>query len=513
MEREKIKSLFVLSTVVLSTVVLSTVVFFGSASLAAPLDEIRAAIKQKGGRWVASETAVSVLPDHEKRLRVGLMKHTATGTERLLSLQPPITGSPVSVDWRNGNYVTAVKDQGNCGSCWAFATTAALESYVLINDGPLPPEDLAEEILVSCSTAGSCSGGYIDRASDFIRVTGLPTETYFPYTATSSDDSCTNAHQGWQSDTYRTASWSYVTITPASVDAIKTALSIHGPLVTTMDVYYDFFSYRTGVYEYATGTYQGGHAILIVGYTDDPSIHGGGYFTAKNSWGTGWGESGYFNIAYSQIGSPVYFGEWTIAYEQPAPAPTIPAPPSNLGAAVTSSSQINLSWTDASTNETGFKIERCLGPSCTNFGQIATVGANATSYSNAGLVANTSYTYRVRAYNANGDSSNSNTASAMTPAAPSLPATPSSLTATALSKTQINLSWSDNSNNETGFKIDRCRGSACTNFAQIYAAGANVNTYNDAGLSRNTKYRYRVRAYNTAGNSGYSNILGAGTVR
>jgi C1A family cysteine protease len=97
------------------------------------------------------------------------------------------------------------------------------------------------------------------------------------------------------------------------VNAIKNALNTHGPLVTTMDVYDDFFAYDGGVYSYASGPYAGGHAILIVGY-DDP----GEYFIVKNSWGIGWGEAGFFRIAYSEIDSPVYFGEWTIAYYKPA---------------------------------------------------------------------------------------------------------------------------------------------------------------------------------------------------
>ena len=92
----------------------------------------------------------------------------------------------------------------------------------------------------------------------------------------------------------------------------------------------------------------------------------------------------------------------------------------------------------------GFKIERCTGAGCSDFAQIATVGANVTSYSNTGLTASTSYSYRVRAYNAAGDSGYSNTASAVTPAAPALPAAPTNLAATAVSRSQINLTWTDN---------------------------------------------------------------------
>ncbi len=197
----------------------------------------------------------------------------------------------------------------------------------------------------------------------------------------------------------------------------------------------------------------------------------------------------------------------------PGSGGTPPLAPTGLAATAVSSSQINLTWTDNASTETGYKIERCTGVDCTNFAQIATVGANVTSYSNTGLVASTSYTYRVRAYSAAGDSDYSNTASAVTQAAPALPAAPSNLTATAASRSQINLAWADNATNEDGFKIERCKGATCTNFSQIATVGAGVKSYASTGLSRNTTYRYRVRAYNASGNSAYSNITSATTPR
>jgi hypothetical protein len=75
------------------------------------------------------------------------------------------------------------------------------------------------------------------------------------------------------------------------------------------------------------------------------------------------------------------------------------------------------------------------------------------------------------------------------------------------------LAWTDHSNNESGFKIERCQGNSCTNFVQIAQVGPNVTTYNNTGLARNTRYRYRVRAFNTGGNSAYSNIAAARTLR
>ena len=180
-----------------------------------------------------------------------------------------------------------------------------------------------------------------------------------------------------------------------------------------------------------------------------------------------------------------------------------------LTATAASSTQINLAWTDNSNNEDGFRIERCQGAGCSNFTEIATVGANVVSYQNTGLTAATTYQYRVRAYNTAGNSGYSNTASATTTV--TLPAAPSSLTATAASSTQINLAWTDNSNNEDGFSIERCQDAGCSNFAEIATVGANVVSYQNTGLTAATTYQYRVRAYNTAGNSGYSNTASATT--
>lgn len=93
------------------------------------------------------------------------------------------------------------------------------------------------------------------------------------------------------------------------------------------------------------------------------------------------------------------------------------------------------------------------------------------------------------------------------------PSAPSNLTATAVSSSQINLNWTDNSSNENGFSIERCTGNGCSNFAEITTVGAGVTSFNNTGLTRNTRYRYRMRAFNGAGNSSYSNIAQARTTR
>ena len=109
----------------------------GSAALAGELEDVRAAIQAKGAKWKAEETSVSKLPPEQRKLRLGLYKEKAKAPEEpVLEAGPPPTGAPATFDWRsyNGlNYVTPVRDQKSCGSCWAFATTGGLESHTLIN--------------------------------------------------------------------------------------------------------------------------------------------------------------------------------------------------------------------------------------------------------------------------------------------------------------------------------------------------------------------------------------------
>jgi len=183
-----------------------------------------------------------------------------------------------------------------------------------------------------------------------------------------------------------------------------------------------------------------------------------------------------------------------------------PLAPSGLSASAASASQINLSWTDNSSNETGFKIERKTGAGGT-YSEIGTPTANTTTYNDTGLSESTTYYYRVRAYNASGNSSYSDEAGAVT-----LPAAPSGLSASAVSASQIDLSWTDNSSGEDFFSIERNIG-IVRPYSEIARRGVNTTTYSDTGLSEFTSYNYRVRAYPMSGNpSTYSNVAGATTI-
>nr|MDQ3805947.1 fibronectin type III domain-containing protein [Acidobacteriota bacterium] len=186
----------------------------------------------------------------------------------------------------------------------------------------------------------------------------------------------------------------------------------------------------------------------------------------------------------------------------------VPAAPSGLVATAVSSAQIDTTWADNSANETGFKLYRSTDG--VNFFRTATLGANVTTYSDTGRPASTTFYYRVVAYNAEGNSADSNTVAATTfPPATVKPAAPTGLVAVALSGTQIRLTWADNSTNEDSFRIDRSADGV--SFTQVFKTGANATTHTDTGLTSGRTYFYRIRASNDAGNSAYSNTASART--
>ena len=352
--------------------------FFSSSALASPeeLATVQERIQSSGAKWQAAETSISQLPAEQRRMHLGLVKGSssipagapapaATAATKAPATLPATLDYNVPAPGNTYGYVTPIRDQGNCGSCWAFGTTAALESqYLMSTNGAgwttLYPNGLATQILLSCSSAGTCNGGYHDQASQYIQSTGLPPYSCYPYTELNwnggPDTPCADAACSfWQSQTYSIKGWEYVspeTATTAAnattlASALESYLDTYGPLVTTMDVYTDFFYYSAGIYSFTgpgiknvnghqfQNVIEGGHVIEIVGYN-----HAGQYFIVKNSWGTGWGTTdpnvgtktpptvttrGFFLIAYSQLaqmteaqtgdiyGGPE-FGWYSIAY-------------------------------------------------------------------------------------------------------------------------------------------------------------------------------------------------------
>jgi len=266
-----------------------------------------------------AEKAGWKVKDYGKKFRLGLKKYGKMPKVPLPKFKA-VKAVPSSYDWRTAGMVTPVRDQGNCGSCWAFSSVGVLESVNKIKGNNTADLDLSEQIVVSCDTGNEgCNGGYMDAVSDFLKASGTGLESCYPHTAT--NGSCSKACA--DKSAYKVTSWGYVSTVSPDVESIKAALVTYGPLVTTMMVYSDFMYYRSGIYKYTSGQLEGGHAIILVGYDDATQA-----FTVKNSWGTGWGESGYFRIAYSEISTRVLFGEETIYYTVEATPPTPPTPPS-----------------------------------------------------------------------------------------------------------------------------------------------------------------------------------------
>jgi C1A family cysteine protease len=247
--------------------------------------------------WTAGETSVSGLSDEEQRALCGLPMEVLEWEDEQASQQPlKLSASytyPPALDWRNyngGNYTTPVRNQGGCASCAAFATAAAIESRMEIAQGqPGLNPNLSEAHLHYCGAGASCGSGAGPMAlMDFARDTGVVDEACFPYTG--QNQACSPC-QGWQNRVTQLFDW----IGMVGVADMKQALADDGPFEATMVVYSDFFDYSGGVYRHTSGGLQGGHGVTIVGYNDY-----GGYWIAKNSWGTGWGENGWFRIAYGE---------------------------------------------------------------------------------------------------------------------------------------------------------------------------------------------------------------------
>jgi pimeloyl-ACP methyl ester carboxylesterase len=294
----------------------------GAAPLS-ELEEIRNAIADRSARWSAADTPISDLPATDRQILLGALTD-GLGAGPSPRIEPPPglpdpSELPAAFDWRDRdgvNYVTPVRYQGLCGSCWAFASIAALESQALRADQPpMGADDLSEQILLSCGDAGSCGGGYIDAAAEFLNASGTAPETCYPYTAR--NGRCENACADWESDPVKADGWHFVSKgQTATVDRLKQELFVYGPLATILQVFPDFYYYDRGVYSHVRGGCEDGagecgHGVLIVGWDDAENA-----FIVKNSWDTTWGEDGFFRIAYSELSGDTRFGRWTIAYRK-----------------------------------------------------------------------------------------------------------------------------------------------------------------------------------------------------
>ena len=274
------------------------------------LKAIQEAIAKDDAGWEAGITPVSELTPAEKEKMLGyipgpddpsLEEMVAQGKAALQAYQSMAfaasSAAPASLDWRNnnGNFVTPVKNQGSCGSCVAFGTIASVEAQVKIQRGAGYAVDLSEAQLFYCharSEGRNCGNGWWpDKAMKAFQDKGVTREQSYPYTA--GDQNCSGLASDYANYLTKIAGYSKI----SGIQAIKEYIATKGPVEACFTVYQDFYNYQSGIYKHTTGSVVGGHCVCIVGYNSAQS-----YWICKNSWGTGFGESGYFRIKFGDCG-------------------------------------------------------------------------------------------------------------------------------------------------------------------------------------------------------------------
>ena len=217
---------------------------------------------------------------------------------------------PPSFDWRDQDALTPVRNQGGCGSCWAFGAIGAMESAVKRFTGV--DEDLSEQWLINCTTAGGCGGGLFDDAADYLMCGGRPDpcgdsgaamEVDMPYTASDEYCACPVEHL-YCLDEYGDV--------VENVSAIKQAIYDYGPVTTGVHSGDAFHAYSEGVFNNCEpGPVN--HAVVLVGWDD--TLGADGVWILRNSWGPDWGENGYMYIEYGC--SSVGFATMYVVYDPP----------------------------------------------------------------------------------------------------------------------------------------------------------------------------------------------------
>ncbi|HEX7077870.1 MAG TPA: C1 family peptidase [Candidatus Eisenbacteria bacterium] len=272
------------------------------------LAELQAILKHENATWEAGVTELSALSADERVLRLGyrpgpgeesLEARIESSRVNLTAAMAAAVGYPSSYDLRNvggKNFITPIRNQGGCGSCVAFGTAATVEGTQRVLRGdPNLAADFSEAQLFYCiakSQGRNCANGWwVGPALDGFKNPGIVDEACFPYTA--GDQNC-KLCSDWQNRVTKITAWHTIT----NPSQMKEWLSGgKGPLATCFTVYDDFFSYRSGVYHHVTGGLAGGHCVCCVGYDDTQRC-----WICKNSWGAGWGDSGFFRIAYGDCG-------------------------------------------------------------------------------------------------------------------------------------------------------------------------------------------------------------------
>jgi C1A family cysteine protease len=303
-------------------------------------------VKTDGMNGLSKVYSVCTRGQQEIGAATDLMGLSDESTRGSLSVEPsvgssgeeaPMVGAPSSFDWRDyggQNWMTSVKNQGQCGSCWAFSAVGVVEAtYNIAASNPNLDLDLSEEYLVAdCLSGHNCCGGNMEIALNYVRDSGIPDEACLTYVDggqygctcnAGCDSNCTYRTGGSCSDKRcldRCSDWQSRLETVEAVHEIpagqmKQALVDHGPLSVGMGIgsaYGGGFDGQ-GIYR-CTNDSGMNHGVIIVGYND-----AGGYWIVKNSWGASWGpdQNGYFKVGYGECA----VGSFNLYVDVGAPPP------------------------------------------------------------------------------------------------------------------------------------------------------------------------------------------------
>lgn len=263
--------------------------------------EVRRAIEDTGASWTAGKTSVSGYSIEDKLGLCGAKIGQLPADAAILTPPADYKVPYGTFDWRNvdgEDWMTSVKEQGPCGSCWVFGATGAFEAQINIDSNdPTIDFDSSEQNILSCSGGGDCEeGGWMNATLEYIRDIGVPDEDCLRYRA---DDTipCNDTCSDWQD-----RAWTFERIgVPVChrTECYKWILEDYGPMVVVLNVSEDLFYYTGGIYESVWSSdefAEADHGVVLVGY-DDPNE----CWIIKNSWSPFWGENGYGRISYGEL--------------------------------------------------------------------------------------------------------------------------------------------------------------------------------------------------------------------
>ncbi|MCL1792028.1 MAG: C1 family peptidase [Peptococcaceae bacterium] len=257
-------------------------------------------------RWKPKDNKIGNYPEKTRRAVLGALiddqAHAAYKAQ--LAATPLVEVAKKfaqEVDWRQGtNHISSIKDQYDCGACASFSVAAMVEAMISIEKSGLTI-DLSEADLHFCSGHGAtCSGWTVEAAIKHVQTQGITEEENFPYQSllrTLPEQPIPTVVPRCILSPNRDAKAVKISTSVKlnSMTERKNHLTNIGPCVAMFKVFEDFFWYGGDIYHHVSGSYEGNHAVLVIGFSEQ-----GQYWLCKNSWGPDWGDNGYFKIAYKE---------------------------------------------------------------------------------------------------------------------------------------------------------------------------------------------------------------------